>query len=151
MRSVFLIFVCLSVGLISFGQSTIKYVLPSTVEDSIVNYIALSFSKDDEIWLYLSKEECDIFCVTVVKRELKSNGNLLGVNDWVQKTNRVAAVGERFCKILFDYDFSFGAVGDEIGKFGEREGRVKKLRLMTHGVSIYFDSYGNLINMLDKK
>jgi hypothetical protein len=139
------------ISMISLGQNTIKYVFPPLVEDTLVNYLSQVLAESDNTWLYLSKDKTDIYCISVIKSDKGMGKGTLKVDEWVRKSNRVAIVGEKYYKVLLDYDFSFASANDSVGEYKQREGVYSKIRLINEGFSIYFDIYGTLVKSLAEK
>lgn len=143
MKTIIIFFYCLMFIGGGYAQSKrITYILPDSVEMRINRQIA-SFFRDnsvEDIFFLLKKDTLGFLSLTAIPYKLTDTSD---VARWVGISNRYALVGEKYYRLLFDYDFSIGTpTPNDVGEYGHREGNVRRLHLIAHRYTIYFKMDG---------
>lgn len=117
----------------------IKYVLPDNVETFIDSSIRAQ--KGSSAFYFLLNKD-SVYSISIGSYSKKDEKNIL---KWVKQTNRFLIVNKKVYPLIFDYDLKFATVDSNIGEFGKREGNIKRVSLMLHGITIFFKSDGTII------
>jgi len=117
----------------------IKYVLPDNVETFIDSSIRAR-KASSAFYFLLNKDS--VYSISIGSYNKKDEKNIL---KWVKQTNRFLIVNKKVYPLIFDYDLKFATVDSNIGEFGKREGNIKRVSLMLHGLTIFFKSDGTII------
>ena len=121
-------------------NNQIRYILPDDVEVFLDSCIKKSESKGTQFYFLLKKDTT--YNITIGRYSKKEKKNIL---KWIKQSNRNVVVNEKAYPLIVDYDLKFAAIDDNIGKFGDREGNVKRASLLLHGVTVFFTADGNII------
>lgn len=138
--------ICFSISLGTYAQSekTI-YIVSDSVEVRLKRQIDKNRQNNPGISFFcmLGRESDSSFSISLLKNEENSENSF--VKELVKNTNRYLLIEKEKLPLIFDYDFKFSSPDvAHIGHFGKREGNIKRSRLLFHGYTIFFDSYGEV-------
>lgn len=123
----------------------IKYFFPDKVEMLIDSCIHSYKSEMLNFYFLLAKDSA--YSITIGKYDWKERGNLLS---WINQTNRYVVVNSEKYPLLFDYDLTFAGIDlNNVGTFGNREGNIKRAKLLLHGLTIIFNSEGEVVKVIN--
>ena len=121
----------------------INYVFPDSVEIFIDSCIRKADNREAKFYLLLTRDT--VYKITIAEYNTKDEKNIL---KWVKQSNRCAVINNRSFPIIFDYDLKFAAIDPaNIGELGKREGNIKRVSLMLHGITVSFKQDGTIIKI----
>ncbi|MDX1936280.1 MAG: hypothetical protein SFU21_04160 [Flavihumibacter sp.] len=129
-------------------KANINFVFPDSVEVTASEYVEKQKIKNPntKYFCFLWYDSLSIYRLTILS--YKRNEKTI-VAKWIRSSNRYAVLNNEKLPLLLDYDFRFGTSDPEnIGKYGERDGSVKKMNLIAHAFTVIFDnSTGRLLKI----
>lgn len=127
-------------------EGTIDFIFPDKIEHTLDSCLQkLETGTNKYKFYFLIEKDVESYSVTIAKYTSKEEQNLL---KWVRQTNRFAVINKRTIPLIFDYDLKLGAIDGNRGEFGDRDDNVKRVKLLLHGPSVYFNSDGNIIKIV---
>lgn len=129
-------------------KANIYFIFPDSVEVIANCYIEKQKIKNPntKYFCFLRHDSLSIYSLTILT--FKKN-EATAVARWVGSSNRYVVINKEKLPLLIDYDFRFGTSDPgKIGKYGKRDGNLKKMNLIAHAFTVIFDnSTGNLIKI----
>ena len=123
--------------------SQIKYVLPDNVE-VVLDSCVKSVGKEKQNFYFVLRKDTS-YNITIGMFNKSEGKNIL---KWIRQSNRYVVINDKTYPLIFDYDFEFGAIeSNNIGDFPSREGNIKRVSLIVHGLTVYFSPNGNILRM----
>lgn len=124
----FIIFILSSVSVYATSDK-IVYILPDSLESKVIDQIN-TYNEKNSLVIYLFHLEKNI-CLLISPYKNKSN-YISPLYYYASKSNRFLLVGDNIYPIVFDYDFRYGTTTplDQTGKYGEREGCIKRTAII---------------------
>ena len=150
MKRNFISVIAIIASTLCFGQSKEKivYVFPDSVEICLDSCIGKIEESGLDFQFYLLLESDSSLYRLSIGRYTKGEAN--NILPWIKQSNRYAVVNNRSLPLIFDYDLNFSTKwGDKIGNFKEREGEVSRVKLLLHGITIFFNNYGKIVKVID--
>jgi len=128
----------------------ILYVFPETVEKILDQHLSKYKLNVDKERIYLTLDRnAEIYTLTISTYFMDRDDD---IHRWVKGSNRMGLVNTKKFPLLFDIDFDFGAPDTKaVGNFGEREGQVKRMRVLLHGFYVKFNQNGKVLEQYDEK
>ncbi|MDR3009525.1 MAG: hypothetical protein LBV59_16440 [Sphingobacterium sp.] len=122
----------------------ILYVFPETVEKIVDQHLSKYKLNEDKERVYLTLDRnAEIYTLTISTYFVDRDDDLTW---WIKGSNRVGLVNTKKYPLLLDMDFDFGAPDRKaVGKFGERNGQVKRMRVLLHGFYVEFSKSGKIL------
>ena len=128
-------------GLCPIAQklNQIKYILPDKVEIFLDSCIK-QYRKNFTFYFILGKDSEYYVSMGVYNKEKKNEAP-----KWAIETNRFLIINKKNFPLIFDYDTKFALIDSNLGQFGKRDGNIKRVKLLFHGITVSFKSNGLII------
>ncbi len=127
----------------------ILYVFPETVEKILDQHLSKYKLNEDKERVYLTLDRnAEIYTLTISTYFVDRDDDL---TRWIKGSNRMGLVNTKKFPLLFDIDFDFGTPDTKVvGNFGEREGQVRRMRVLLHGFYVKFNKSGKILRQYDE-
>jgi hypothetical protein len=138
-----LLLVLIAITSYSQKRKPIVYIVPDKVEIMLDSCIQFYSKRDFDFYFILEKDS--LYNITVASYQKNEAKRLI---KWVKQSNRRIVINNKTYPLIFDYDFKFGVKDDNIGVFKNRDSNIRRSRVISHGITIMFDSWGDYVKMI---